>query len=132
MGFFNKNYNFIQINYFMKKIYYLSTCDSNKRILKELNLSKEFVKQQIKANPVNENELEKLYNYTGNYENLVNKRSRLYTSRKLSAKNLTEMDFKNLILEHYTFLKRPILINDNQIFVGNSKSVIAAALESLR
>ena len=108
------------------------SCDSNKRILKELNLSKEFVKQEIKANPVNENELEKLYNYTGNYENLVNKRSRLYTSRKLSAKNLTEMDFKNLILEHYTFLKRPILINDNQIFVGNSKSVIAAALESLR
>ena len=116
----------------MKKVYYLSTCDSNKRILKELNLSKEFVKQEIKANPVNENELEKLYNYTGNYENLVNKRSRLYTSRKLSAKNLTEIDFKNLILEHYTFLKRPILINDDQIFVGNSKSVIAAALESLR
>ena len=91
----------------IKKVYYLSTCDSNKRILKELNLSKEFVKQEIKANPVNENELEKLYNYTGNYENLVNKRSRLYnTSRKLSAKKgLTEIDFKNLILEHYTFFK---------------------------
>ena len=40
--------------------------------------------------------------------------------------------FKNLILEHYTFLKRPILINDDQIFVGNSKSVVAAALESLK
>ena len=83
----------------MKKVYYLSTCDSNKRILKKLNLSKEFAKQEIKANPVNEKELEKLYNYTGNYENLVNKRSRLYTSRKLSTKNLTEIDFKNLILE---------------------------------
>ena len=47
------------------------------------------------------------------------------------TKNLTEIDFKNLILEHYTFLKRPILINDDQIFVGNSKSVVAAALESL-
>ena len=115
----------------IKKVYYLSTCDSNKRILKELNLSKEFVKQEIKANPVNEKELEKLYNYIGNYENLVNKRSRLYTSRKLSTKNLTEIDFKNLILEHYTFLKRPVLINDDQIFIGNSKKIVAAALESL-
>ena len=123
---------YYEVSFMMKKVYYLSTCDSNKRILKELNLSKEFVKQEIKANPVNENELEKLYNYTGNYENLVNKRSRLYTSRKLSTKNLTEIDFKNLILEHYNFLKRPILINDDQIFVGNSKSVVAAALESLR
>ena len=51
----------------MKKVYYLSTCDSNKRILKELNLSKEFVKQEIKANPVNEKELEKLYNYTWDF-----------------------------------------------------------------
>ena len=55
----------------MKKIYYLSTCDSNKRILKELNLSKEFVKQEIKENPVNEKELEKLYTYIDKYENLV-------------------------------------------------------------
>ncbi|MDA9804263.1 hypothetical protein OAP72_00955 [Flavobacteriaceae bacterium] len=116
----------------MKKIYYLSTCDSNKRILKELNLSKEFVKQEIKENPVNEKELEKLYTYIDKYENLVNKRSRLFTTRKLGHKSLTEMDFKNLILEHYTFLKRPILINDDQIFIGNSRNVIAAALESLK
>ena len=31
----------------MKKIYYLSTCDTNKRILKELNLPKDFIKQDL-------------------------------------------------------------------------------------
>ena len=46
-------------------------------------------------------------------------------------KKLKEVDFKNLILEHYTFLKRPVLINDDQVFIGNSRKIVAAALESL-
>ena len=44
----------------MKKIYYLSTCDTNKRILKELNLPKDFIKQDLKTNPVSEKELDQL------------------------------------------------------------------------
>ena len=36
----------------MKKIYYLSTCDTNKRILKELNLPKDFIKQDLKRNRI--------------------------------------------------------------------------------
>ena len=36
----------------MKKVFYLSTCDSNKRILKELNLSSKFIKQDIKIEPI--------------------------------------------------------------------------------
>jgi arsenate reductase len=29
-------------------------------------------------------------------------------------------------LDEYTFLKRPVFIVDNEIFIGNSKSVVAA------
>ena len=115
----------------MKKVFYLSTCDSNKRILKELNLSSKFIKQDIKIEPIGKKELERLYEFTNSYEELVNKRSRLYINRKLKSKKLKEVDFKNLILEHYTFLKRPVLINNDQIFIGNSKKIVAAALESL-
>ena len=61
----------------MKKIYHLSTCDTNKRILKELNLSEEFIKQDLKTNPISETELEELFNYTNNYEALINKRARM-------------------------------------------------------
>ena len=62
---------------------------------------------------------------------LINKRSRLYNERNLKNKNIKEADYKKLLLEHYTFLKRPILINEQEVFIGNSKKVVAAAKKSL-
>jgi len=116
----------------MKKIYHLSTCDTNKRILKELNLPEEFTKQDIKINPVSETELEEMHQLSGSYEGLINKRARMFSARKLKDKFLKESDFKNLLLEHYTFLKRPVLINENAIFIGNSKKTVALAVDSLK
>jgi len=116
----------------MKKIYHLSTCDTNRRILKELNLSEEFIKQDIKINPLTEKELDELYSFTKSYEALINKRARMFSQRGLKNKNLQETDYKNLLLEHYTFLKRPVLINKAEIFIGNSKNVVASAKESLK
>ncbi|MDA9341508.1 hypothetical protein OAN97_00115 [Flavobacteriaceae bacterium] len=115
----------------MKKIYYLSTCDTNKRILKELNLPKDFIKQDLKTNPVSEKELEELYQFSKSYESLINKRARLYNDRCLKNQVIKEADYKKLLLEHYTFLKRPILINEKKIFIGNNKDVVAAAKHSL-
>jgi arsenate reductase len=115
----------------MKKIYHLSTCDTNRRILKELNLPEDFIKQDIKVNPISEAELDELYQLSGTYEALINKRARMYSERKLKDKNLQESYFKKLLLEHYTFLKRPVLINGEQIFIGNSKKVVASAKKSL-
>ena len=116
----------------MKKIYHLSTCDTNKRILKELNLPEEFIKQDIKINPITESELDELYQFTKSYESLLNKRARMYSQRNLKNKNLQESDFKKLLLEHYTFLKRPVLINGTKIFIGNSKNIVSSAKESLK
>lgn len=116
----------------MKKIYHLSTCDTNKRILKELNLPEEFIKQDLKTNPISEIELEELYNFTNNYESLINKRARLYNERDLKNKELQDSDYKKLLLEHYTFLKRPVLINETEIFIGNNKTVVSSAKESLK
>ena len=115
----------------MKKIYYLSTCDTNKRILKELNLPKDFVKQDLKTNPVSKKELEELYQFSKSYEALINKRARLYNECNLKDKVTKEADYKKLLLEHYTFLKRPVLINEQKIFIGNNKDVVVAAKQSL-
>ncbi|WP_299213316.1 ArsC/Spx/MgsR family protein [uncultured Aquimarina sp.] len=111
----------------MKKIYYLSTCDTCKRILNELNPSSDFVLQDIKAEAIALEQLEEMKSLAGTYESLFSKRARLYKERDLKNQNLTEEDYKNLILEHYTFLKRPVILYDNQIFVGNSKKVVEAA-----
>lgn len=45
--------------------------------------------------------------------------------------NLSESDFKRYILEHYTFLNRPVIIVEDQIFVGNSPKVVEQAIKAL-
>ncbi|WP_298542211.1 ArsC/Spx/MgsR family protein [uncultured Aquimarina sp.] len=111
----------------MKKIYHLSTCDTCKRILNGLNPSSDFVLQDIKAESITSYQLEEMKAISGTYESLFSKRARLYKERDLKNKTLAENDYKNLILEHYTFLKRPVILYENQIFVGNSKKVVEAA-----
>lgn len=115
----------------MKKIYHLSTCDTCKRILNELNPSSEFILQDIKTEAITPDQIEKMQKLTGSYEALFSKRARLYKERDLKNQALSEQDYKNLILEHYTFLKRPVIVVDNQIFVGNSKKVVEAAKSAI-
>lgn len=111
----------------MKKIYHLKTCDTCKRILNQLNLT-DFEIREIKSKPINAEELQEMYAFTNSYEELFNKRARLYKEQGLKDKNLTEEDYKNYILSEYTFLKRPVAIIDNEIFVGNSKKTVEALI----
>ncbi len=115
----------------MKKLYHLSTCDTCKRIIAALDLSSDVVLQDIKNESITIAQLEEMQELAGSYEALFSKRARLYKERDLKNKALTEGDYKGLILEHYTFLKRPVLILDTTIFVGNAKKTIEAAQVAL-
>jgi arsenate reductase len=115
----------------MKKVYYLKTCDTCKRILKQWSLSNTFVFQEIKEQPITLVQLEEMHKLAGNYEALFSKRAKLYKERGLKNQDLSERDYKTLLLEHYTFLKRPVLIIANQIFIGNSKKTVENALKTL-
>lgn len=68
----------------------------------------------------------------GSYEALFSRRAMKFRSMGLHEQNLEETDYRRLILEEYTFLKRPVLLLDDQIFVGNSKKVVAAGREALQ
>ncbi len=114
----------------MKKAYYLKTCSTCNRILNEVP-REGFELQEIKKNPVTTEQLQEMYSLTNSYETLFNKRARLYKSKGLKDNNLTEEDFKTLLLKEYTFLKRPVFIVDDKIFVGNSKKTITALKEIL-
>jgi arsenate reductase len=115
----------------MKKVYYLKTCDTCKRILKQWNLPNSFIFQEIKEQPITVVQLEEMYKLVGSYEALFSKRAKLYKDRGLKNEILTAQGYKSLLLEHYTFLKRPVLIIDNQIFIGNSKKMVKEALKIL-
>ena len=114
----------------MKKAYYLSSCSTCDRILKEVK-DHHFQLQDIKFDAITEQQIEQMYQFTESYEALFSKRARKYKSMGLKDQNLKEEDFKNLILEEYTFLKRPIFLVNHEIFVGNSKMTIDALKKCL-
>ena len=111
----------------MKKIYHLSSCSTCKRILNELEPSSAYILQDIKEDAITEEQLDEMFELAGSYESLFSKRAQLYKEKGLKDEKLDEDDFRNLILEHYTFLKRPVIINNDKIFIGNSKSTVEAA-----
>jgi arsenate reductase (glutaredoxin) len=114
----------------MKKIYYLSTCDTCARIIGELNLKKKgFEFQDIKTEKISAKQLEEMKKMSGSYESLFSRVALKY--KTLDPKPSTEAEYKKLILSEYTFLKRPVIIDGDRIFVGNTKSNIAAAKEHL-
>ena len=115
----------------MKKIYHLSTCNTCARIINELNPPDDMVLQDIKSEPISNDQLEEMRRLTDSYESLFSKRARLYKELGLKDKNLSDNDYKNYILEHYTFLKRPVTILHDNIFIGNSKKVIEATKNAL-
>ena len=84
-------------------------------------------KIDIKKNPLNISQLEELHAISGNYEVLFSRRAKLYKQRDLKNKILSEETLKELLLEHYTFLKRPVLIYDKKLFIGNSAVVVEKA-----
>lgn len=115
----------------MKKIYHLATCDTCRRILRELNPSEDFELQDIKKDPLTQEDLDSLVALSGSYEALFSKRARLYKDRDLKSKDLTEEDYKDLLLEHYTFLKRPVILSGDKVFIGNSKKTVEAAKKAV-
>lgn len=115
----------------MKKIYHLGTCNTCQRILKELQPASDVILQDIKEEPMTVTQLEEMHALSGSYEALFSKRARLYREKDLKNQNLTEEDFKKYILEHYTFLKRPVIVVNDQIFIGNTAKTVAAAKEAL-
>ena len=113
------------------KIYYLASCDTCRKIIKTLPKNAKLVFRDIKQDPISPEELDEMVRLSGSYEALFSKKAILYKTLDLKNKNLTETDYKNYILEHYTFLSRPVFIIDNKIFIGNSQPVTLQVMKAL-
>ena len=109
-----------------KKVYYLSTCSTCKRIMQELELGSEIEQQDIKTQPMTPEQVDEMKVLAGSYEALFSNRSRQYRARGLHEVTLSEDELRALILEDYTFLKRPVFLIGDQIFIGNAQKTIAA------
>ena len=116
----------------MKKIYHLANCTTCQRILKELKPSKDFVMQDIKTEAITPTQIEEMKKLSGSYEALFSRIALKFRTLKLNEKVLTEKDYRKYILEEYTFLKRPVIILDDKIFIGNSPKNVAAAKAAMK
>ena len=72
-----------------------------------------------------------MYALSKSYEALFNKRAKLYKAMDLKNLDLSEADYRQYLLDEYTFLKRPVFIVDNSIFIGNSKKEIEKLKEKI-
>lgn len=111
----------------MKKVFHLSSCNTNQRILKEIGFGKEVELQDIKSENIDEQTLDFIKEKVGSYEALFSKRAMKFRSMGLNEVDLSEKDYKKYMLQEYTFLKRPFIILEDQVFVGNAKKTVEAA-----
>ena len=105
----------------MDIIYYLASCDTCRKIIKSLPKNHNLTFHDIKQDSITVAELEQMRALSGSYEVLFSKKAQLYKSMDLKNKSLTEEDYKKFILEHYTFLSRPVFIIKNKIYIGNTQ-----------
>ncbi|MBL7742558.1 MAG: arsenate reductase [Chitinophagaceae bacterium] len=117
----------------MKKIYHLGNCTTSQAIIKETAIDKKgFAMQDIKFEKITPAQLDEMKKMTGSYESLFSRRALKYKELGLKDKKLEEKDYRKFILAEYTFLKRPVVIINDKIFVGSEKKTIEALKNAVK
>lgn len=112
----------------MKKIIHLSSCDTCQKIIKAVKPGIDVELQDIKVQNIDAETLDWLREKVGSYESLFSKRALKFRSMGLNEMNLTEEDYRRYLLQEYTFLKRPFMINGDKVFIGNAKKIVEEAV----
>lgn len=116
----------------MRKIYHLGNCTTCQAMIKETEIDKKKMEtQEIKTEKITAAQLDEMKNMAGTYESLFSRRALKYKELGLKDKKLTEKDYRKFILEEYTFLKRPVVIIDDEIFIGSEKKTLAMLKEAV-
>lgn len=99
--------------------------------MKELDVDDSWTQREIKTKPILKKEVDMMKKMAGSYEALFSRRAMKYRQWGLNEKELDESDYRELIAKEYTFLKRPVILIDDEIFIGNGKKAVQAAREKL-
>ena len=117
----------------MKKIYHLAKCTTCQAIIKETKIDKKgFAMQDIRTEKITSAQLDEMKKLAGSYEALFSRRAIMYKEQGLKDKKLEEKDYRNYILEQDTFLKRPVTIINDKIFIGSEKKIVAALKNAIK
>ncbi len=112
-----------------KKVYHLSTCNTCQKIMAQVYDLSSFEQIDIKKKNISAKDLDFIAKKAGGYEQVFSRRAMKFRSEGWNEKELSEEDYRKLILQEYTFLKRPVFIIGKEVFVGNAKSNVLALVE---
>ena len=115
----------------MKKIYHLGTCKTCQKVIAALGGGEGFELQDIKTQRLTPEQLDELKSLAGSYEALFSRVARKYRAMGLHEQELSEADYRRLILEEYTFLKRPVVVLNQHLFIGSAKKAVEGAKAQL-
>jgi arsenate reductase-like glutaredoxin family protein len=114
-------------------VFYLSTCSTSKRILQlDWRPGTDLELRDIKAQGLSAEELDAMVALAGSHEALFSRRAQAFRRRGLHEQVLKESDYRKLLLEEYTFLKRPVLVLEDRIFIGNAPKTVQQGREALQ
>lgn len=116
----------------MVTVYHLSTCSTCKRILAGLPKREDYLFRDIKTDPLQAAEIDKLARLTGGYLALLSKRSQQFKVMNLVPSSVDETKARELLLAHYTFLQRPVVVHNSFVSVGNAPATVAALYQHLK
>ena len=112
----------------MKAVYFLSTCSTCQRILKQLNLPSDIALIDIKQTNIDGEALDEIAGMAGSYEQLFSKKAMKYKALGYDKRTLSELEYRQIIVEEYTFLRRPVIVYDDFFSIGNSKEEVNKAI----
>jgi arsenate reductase len=114
----------------MKKAFTLPACKTCQRIFDDLQPAQHGCDVvDIKAEGISAEDLDAMKSHAGSYEALFSRRAMKFRSMGLADKTLSEQDYRKLILEEYTFLKRPVFLTDDGVSAGSAKAEVSRARE---
>ncbi len=105
------------------KFYYLPQCSTCQKVLAQIHAVNCDL-QDIKLNKISAKDLDAMAKITGSYEALFSKKAIKYRTLGLHLKSVSEKEYRQLILDEYTFLKRPVLWAGNRVVAGYTKAAI--------
>jgi len=112
----------------MKKAFTLPTCKTCQRIFDDLQPAQHGCDVvDIKAEGISAEDLDAMKAHAGSYEALFSRRAMKFRSMGLGDKTLSEQDYRKLIIEEYTFLKRPVFLTDEGVTAGSAKAEVTRA-----
>jgi len=99
--------------------------------MKEIGVDETWEQQNIKSDNLTPEQLDQIYAQTGSYEAIFSKKAMKYRSMGLKEIIKKDEDYRQYILDEYTFLSRPVFQIGDKFYIGNSKKNVEAVIAAL-